>query len=192
MKIYYTTSTIEKGDYSYYGIFAEDGGQFYRYTDLGEWELVENKKQIEYYKTCDKVDLEEYMAKKDKPENLKLFQRTKSRKIETEAFLYAPQPDGTLELKPAPKEDVSYINDPAVVLCQLPDGNFLTFESRDNLFERVMNQKFGRVKVLRHQYVDDGNYTLTDTDTKAIPSDIFEDEVVSTLDEKLNPENENY
>ena len=56
----------------------------------------------------------------------------------------------------------------------------------------VMNKKLGRLKVLNRKYIEDGNYTITETDTKAIPSDIFEDEVVLPLDEKLNPEIENY
>lgn len=192
MKIYYTTSTIAKGDYSYYGIFAEDGGKYYRYTDLGEWEVVDKEHQIEYYKTCQKVDLEEYMAKKEQPENLKLFQRTKARKMLKPAVEFLPQPDGTLKLVEGSKEDLSYMKDPAVALCQLPDGNYLLYQQRDTGFEGVMNQKFGRLKVLHHKYIEDGNYTITETDTKAIPSDIFEDEVVLPLDEKLNPEIENY
>lgn len=192
MKIYYTTSTIADGDYSYYGIFAEDGGKYYRYTDLGEWEVVDKEHQIEYYKTCQKVDLEEYMAKKEQPENLKLFQRTKARKMLNPAVEFFPQPDGTLKLVEGSKEDLSYMKDPAVALCQLPDGNYLLYQQRDVGFEGVMNQKFGRLKVLHRKYIEDGNYTITETDTKAIPSDIFEDEVVLPLDEKLNPEIENY
>ena len=192
MKIYYTTSTIADGDYSYYGIFAEDGGKYYRYTDLGEWEVVDKEHQIEYYKTCQKVDLEEYMAKKNQPEALKLFKRTSPREIKSGLVSYIPNPDGTIRIVPAPNHDMSYVADPAVALCQLPDGSYLLYQQRDAGFEGVMNQKFGRLKVLHRKYIEDGNYTITETDTKAIPSDIFEDEVVLPLDEKLNPEIENY
>ena len=192
MKIYYTTSMVREGDYSFYGIFAEDGGQFFKYSEIGGWDLVTDEDQINYYKTCQKVDLEEYMAQKDQPETLKVFQRTKSRKIDSSSRVYFPELDGSRGYARPATDDTSYLKDPAVVLCQLPDGNYLIYDKREKGFEKLMNRKYGRVKVLSGIYLKDGNYTITETDTQAVPKDIFEDEVVSTLDEKLNPENVNF
>ena len=190
MKIYYTTSKISKEDSSFYGIFAEDGGKFYFYNPLGKWEEVKNDSQIEYYKTCKKVDLEEYMSGQDQPQTLQIFQRTAPRKIKKETMEFIPNQEGIIEIS-QPKKDNSYVNSPEVVLCKLPDGTFFIYESRDKNFERIMGQKLGRIRILHPRYIEDGNYTLTDTNTKAVPKDIFEDEVVETLEEMINPANEN-
>ena len=77
MKIYYTTSKIAENDWSYYGLFAQDGDTFYELDMIGLWKKAVHKSQLDYYKTCSKIDIEEYVKNMDKPQPIRMFQRKK-------------------------------------------------------------------------------------------------------------------
>lgn len=162
MKIYYTTSKLSKNDYSYYGLFAQDGDNFYELSPAGLWEKQESQTAIDYYKTCDKIDIEEYVKEMNNPEKIKLFSRTK----------------GTN------KGDKSFVYDSYPVICTLPDGGLLCLRNKDRHFEKLINEKQCPIRTIEPRYAEDGNFSLTDTDTSIIPKDIVDD-AICHLEETL-------
>lgn len=177
MKIYYTTSKIHENDTSYYGIFAQDGDRFYHLTAAGLWREATRPSQIEYYKTCDKIDLEEYVKNMDEPQTIKLFQRTEGVK----------RPDPINEKS---EVDNSFVGYTTPVVCQLPDGTFLCLNEKDPVFQRMLSKKVSPLRTISPSFTEDGKYTLTETKTAIVPKDVVEDLAVILEESVYGSENQ--
>ncbi|MBO5394850.1 MAG: hypothetical protein J6A28_02980 [Clostridia bacterium] len=170
MKIYYTTSKISEDDWSWYGIFAQDGNDFYELSILGLWQKTTHKPQINYYKTCSKIDLETYINKLDKPQRLQMFYRTKG-----------VPPTYTRENGKAclPFIDNSYVdwhktNAATAVICPLPDGGLLCLTDKSKVIQSC-NKKQCPIFTISPKYTQDGMFVLQDTNTSLVPKDFVED-----------------
>ena len=176
MKLYYTTSRFSEKDWSYYGLFAQDGDNFFQLKPDGIWDEVEREIAVSYYKTCEKIDIEEFTKEMNQPQGIKLFTRTKG--IETKNF------GGKTIL------NNTYIRDAVPVICALPDGGLLCLGEGDPLFQKYLKKKQCPIAIIKPQYTEDGNYTLTDTNTSIVPKDIVEDALVHLEESVYGSENE--
>lgn len=176
MKLYYTTSKFSEKDWSYYGLFAQDGDRIFQLKASGLWKEVVVEEIVNYYKTCDKIDIEEFTKDMNEPQKIKLFNRTKG--IETKNFY------GETIL------NKSYIRNAVPVICTLPDGGLLCLGDGDHSFEEIVNQQQCSLEIIKPQYTEDGNYTLTDTNTSIVPKDIVEDALLQLEEQFSESENE--
>ena len=178
MKIYYTQSQIKQNDYSYYGVFAVVDNDYYQLTEIGTWKKATRPEQIQYYKTCKKLDIQEYVANMSEPQTVQMFQRTKGRENNT-----------NLALATSTTLDNSYTNEPLPVLCTMPDGGLIVFSSRDTRFERIVDEKGCCIKAISPRYTQDGNYTMKPSNTQMAAKD-FVDDAISLLEDVAYGEKE--
>lgn len=177
MKIYFTMTAYdeEANDFSFYGIFAEDnvGGEkvFLQRKEDGKWIKVECRKQIKYYENCKKINLIDFLCKKDKS-TLKIFQRIAPRENGHVNGVAVSEYARQYGFSPEQFQDKRFMNEKMFVAVQLPEGSLLAFE--DSVLENG-DISGETIKVIDKRYVQDKKYVFDKTNLKVNLSELAEE-----------------